>query len=470
MKRRAFCKTLGLGITSLAAPVGFYSCHKLSKKPNIVFILIDDLSWADLGCYGNQFHETPHIDRLAKQGMRFTDAYAASPVCSPTRASIVTGQYPARIGLTDFIAGHWRPYEKLRVPINRTQFLPLESATFAEALKTAGYQCAYFGKWHLGGRDHFPDKQGFDSMLVSFGWGHFFPTVKTIPPIEVEEGSYLSDVLTTEAEKFIEANKKHPFCLYLSHFAVHIPLEAKQELIDKYSKKPKPPTGVNHPIYAAMVEHIDHSVGRILNKLDDLNLSNNTVVFFFSDNGGLRQRYDKKGDIVTSNAPLRNEKGSLYEGGIREPLIVRWPGMIESGSERNEPVSSVDLYPTFLELANAKVDPNHVLDGQSLLPLLTQTGVLNRDAIYWHYPHYHHSTPAGAIRQGDWKLLEFFEDGRLELYNLKDDIGENHNQAEKFPERAEALKQKLADWRNSVDAAMPIPNPDFNPKRRYEWR
>jgi uncharacterized sulfatase len=345
----------------------------------------------------------------------------------------------------------------------------LEKTTFAEALKEAGYISAAFGKWHLGGPDYFPNKQGFDKAVVSSGWGHFFPPVKTSPPLEVEEGSYLSEVLTDQAEKFMEENQNNPFCLYLSHFAVHIPLEAKEHLIKKYRNKPKPESGINHPVYAAMVEHIDLSVGRIIKKLDDLGLSENSVVFFFSDNGGLRQRYDGKDDVVTSNAPLRDEKGTLYEGGIREPFLVRWQGVIEPGSICDFPVTSVDFYPTFLDIAKINRKPDYPLDGKSLLPLLKQTDNLDRYAIYWHYPHYHHSTPAGAIRAGDWKLIEFYQDEHVELYNLKTDISEKVNLARIRPDVTTVLQAKLASWRQSVKAEMPIPNPDFNPVRRNEW-
>jgi uncharacterized sulfatase len=253
---------------------------------------------------------------------------------------------------------------------------------------------------------------------------------------------------------------------------VHIRLEAPQELIDKYKNKPKPATGVNNPTYAAMVEHLDNSIGRIIEKLDELNLAKKTIVIFFSDNGGLYQAYGGyrgKRQIVSTNEPLRGEKGTLYEGGIREPLIVRWPGVVKPGTTCSAPVSSVDFYPFFLEMAGAAGDPNHILDGESILPLLKQTGTLERDAIYWHYPHYHHSTPAGAIRQGNWKLIEFYEDSRLELYNLKRDIAENHNLATKMPQKAAQLRQKLAAWRKSVDAKMPTPNPDFDPARAHEW-
>ncbi|MEA3366269.1 MAG: sulfatase-like hydrolase/transferase, partial [Candidatus Hydrogenedentes bacterium] len=245
--------------------------------------------------------------------------------------------------------------------------------------------------------------------------------------------------------------------------------EARQALIEKYEKKPKPESGVNNPVYAAMVEHVDHSVGRIMAKLDELGLANNTVVVFTSDNGGLRQRYDLLGGLVSSNAPLRDEKGTLYEGGIREPLIVRWPGVVDPGSTCSEPVSSVDYYPTLVDIAGAPPPSNQVLDGVSIRPLVEQQGGLDRDAIYWHYPHYHHSTPAGAIRAGDWKLIEFFEDGRLELYNLAEDISESRNLATSMPDRTLKLRQKLAQWRGYVDADMPTVNPDYDPARAHEW-
>lgn len=438
-----------------------------AERPNFVFVLVDDLGWADVGCYGNAFNETPNIDRLAAQGMRFTDAYAACPVCSPTRASIVSGQYPARLGITDFITGHWRPFEKMRVPINRTQHLPLDIVTFAESLKGAGYACGAFGKWHLGGRTHFPDRQGFDTMVVAGGGRHFGN--RTTPEIKMARTDYLAEALTDQGVKFIEANKGRPFCMYLMHYAVHIPLEARKALIAKYEAKPKPDTGVNNPVYAAMVEHVDDSVGRVMKKLDELKLADNTVVIFFSDNGGLRQHFKKIGPIVTTNAPLRDEKGTLYEGGIREPLIVRWPGHVKAGATCSEPVTSVDFYPTMLELAGAKPPAGQALDGVSLVGLLKQTGKPKREAIFWHYPHYHHSTPAGAIRQGDWKLIEFYEDGKLELYNLKTDIGEKTNLAAREPRRAAAMRDKLAAWRKSVRAVMPTRNPNHDPARAGEW-
>ncbi|HOZ45383.1 MAG TPA: sulfatase [Candidatus Hydrogenedentes bacterium] len=466
ISRRRFMMRCGAGTLAMTGMRAFADAASPAAKPNVVFILIDDMGWSDLACYGNAFHETPHIDRLAQQGMRFTNAYAACPVCSPTRASIIAGQYPARVGITDFIPGHYRPYAKLDVPVNRQQFLPLEAVTIAEALKTVGYTTASVGKWHLGGREYFPDRQGFDDMLVADG-RHF--DFKTTPPGDYGNDAYLAEVLTDRALEFIETHREDPFFLYLAHFAVHIPLEARKELIAKYEQKPKPPTGVNNPVYAAMVEHVDQSVGRVLAKLDELELTDGTLVVFFSDNGGLRQRFDGEGPLVTTNAPLRAEKGTLYEGGIREPLIIRWPGVVRAQSTCNVPVSSVDFYPTLLDACGAKADPAHILDGESITPLLRGDGAMRRDALYWHYPVYHHSTPAGAIRQGSWKLIEFFEDNHVELYNLDNDIGEEHDLAAEMPERAQTLRDQLAAWRQSVNAAMPKPNPNYDPARAGEW-
>ena len=464
--REAGLSALGAAGACLVLPHRALGAPAKGRKPNIVFILIDDLGWSDLACYGNPFHETPNIDRLAAQGMRFTDAYAACPVCSPTRASIITGQYPARVGITDFIPGNLRPWAKLKMPVNRQQYLPLAAVSIAEALAPAGYVSGAFGKWHLGGRKFFPDRQGFDAMLVSVG-RHF--KFQTTPETPVEKHAYRAEVLTERAIDFMKQHKDRPFFLYLSHHVVHTPLEARQELIAKYENKAKSPERPCNPIYAAMVEHVDRSVGRILDELRELGLEENTVVVFMSDNGGLRQRLDGEGPIVTTNAPLRAEKGTLYEGGIREPLIVRWPGLVQPGSQCNTPVSSVDFYPTFLDMAGTTGDPSHVIDGESMAPLLKQAGPLGRDALFWHYPHYHHSTPAGAIRKGPWKLIEFFEDGRVELYNLERDIGEKQNLASEMPEKAAALERQLAGWRTSIGAAMPTPNPDFDAARQHEW-
>ena len=456
----------------LCAPVSVSGAPPAPQRPNFLFILVDDLGWADLGCYGNQFNETPNIDQLAGDGMRFTDAYAACCVCSPTRASIMTGKYPATLHLTDFIPGHRRPWARLKVPAFNQQ-LPLREMTIAEALKPAGYVSASFGKWHLTAStvepaSHYPDKQGFDEYVVTRG-GHLAPRFGCQPPLELEEGADLADVLTDRAERFMEANRDRPFFLYLSHFAVHIPLQAKKEVVAKYEAKPKPEQGVNHPVYAAMLESVDKSVGRLMNKLDELGLAERTVVIFVSDNGGLRQTFRGTGPIVTSNAPLRNEKGTLYEGGIRVPMIVRWPGLVEKGSTCGVPVSTVDFFPTMLVAGGVMVESAGQVDGRSILPLLKGAKELPRDAIYWHYPHYHHSTPAGAVRAGDYKLIESYENGRLELYNLAQDIGEQHNLADEMPSKAAELRHKLVRWRKSINAQMPTPNPDFDGARAHAW-
>lgn len=464
--RREFLAAATAGMAAMAGIGSGPRARAANRAPNIVFILIDDLGWGDVGCYGHEFHETPNIDRLASQGMRFTDAYAACPVCSPTRASILSGQYPARVGITDFITGHWRPYAPLRVPINRTQYLPLEIETMAERLSANGYATGAFGKWHLGGREHFPDSQGFDEFMVH-GGPHF--KYHTTPKEEVSEDTYLADHLTDKAEAFMEKHRDEPFFLYLSHYAVHIPLQAKQQLIAKYKAKTKPEHGVNHPVYAAMVEHVDNSVGRVMDKLEALGIEEETLVVFFSDNGGLRKRFDEQGDIVSTNAPLRQEKGTVYEGGIRVPLIVRWPGKVKAGTENSTPVTSVDFYPTFCEVSGSAPPEGQVMDGESLMPLLQGSGALERDAIYWHYPHYHHMEPAGVVRSGRWKLVENYETGAAELYDLENDISEAHDKAAEFPDRTQAMREKLALWRTEVNAVMPAPNPDYDPAHAHEW-
>ncbi len=440
------------GSAALAMPQVAFGAAAGGEKPNFVFILVDDMGWADLTCYGSTFYETPNIDKLAGEGMRFTDAYAACPVCSPTRGSILTGRYPARLHLTDFIPGHLRPWAKLTVP-EFNQQLPLEEVTIAEALQPAGYVSACIGKWHLGGPEFNPDKQGF---------AH---TVMQAP----NNNDKRVGALTDEAVGFMEANKDRPFFLYLAHHTVHIPLEARQELIDKYEAKAQGAKAQGHPTYAAMIETLDESIAQLVKTLDELKIADRTVVIFFSDNGGLIQRYDGEGSIVTSNAPLRSEKGTLYEGGIRDPLIVRWPGVVSPGSVCDVPVTSVDFYPTMLEMAAAEGDAEHVIDGESIVPVLRQTGGLERDAIYWHYPHYHHTAPCAAVRDGKYKLIEFYEDGALELYDLEEDIGEQDNLAAKMPRKAAELRAKLDDWRRAANAQMPTLNPSYDPARAHVW-
>lgn len=432
-----------------------------SKPPNIVFILIDDLGWADLGCYGSQYYETPRIDQLAREGMRFTDAYAACPACSPTRASILTGKYPARLDLTDWIPGWTPPKPKLLIPDWR-KYLPREEVTIAEVLQSAGYATAAVGKWHLGGEPYFPEHQGFDLNVAGSNAGapasYFHPYGGRPRLSGGKPGEYLTDRLTDEALNFIAAHRQAPFFLYLAHYAVHTPIQAKQELIAKYRQKPVVDEQKS-PVYAAMVQSVDESVGRIMDTLDEFGLADNTAVFLFSDNGGLLR------PAATSNAPLRSGKGFPFEGGVREPLIVRWPPVVAAGSVCHDVVTSVDFYPTLLEIAGLRGDAGHNanVDGISLTPLLKQNGKLSREAIYWHYPHYNGigGYPYGAIRRGEWKLIEFYEDMHVELYNLKDDIGETTDLAEREPELAATLRLKLHQWRTDVSAQMTVPNPDY---------
>jgi arylsulfatase A len=435
------------------------------KKLNFVFILIDDMGWTDLGCFGSDFYETPNIDRLAAAGMRFTNAYAACPVCSPTRASIMTGKYPARLKLTNFIAGR-RQLQNARVlPADFKLFVELDEVTIAEALKPAGYATAHLGKWHLGGPNYFPERQGFDVSVVTAG-RHFGSLIENPPPKKLPDDTYLAEFLTDRAVRFIEDNKDRPFYLNLCHFAVHIPLEAREKLIAKYEAKAQahPGTRHNNPTYAAMVEHVDQSVGRVMETLRRLKIADRTVVIFFSDNGGLSVKEGPK-TPSTTNAPLRDGKGYLYEGGIREPLIVCWPEGVKPAGVCDAPVCSVDFYPTILELAGTRGDPKHVPDGESIVPLLKQTGTLRRDALYWHYPHFSNQggMPGAAVRQGDWKLIRFYEDERLELYNLKDDPGEKEDMAGRCRGKVAEMRGMLDRWLREVDATMCPPNPAYVP-------
>jgi arylsulfatase A-like enzyme len=464
--RRDFVRLAGLAGVTMA----FSGCgapEAVHRKPNIVFILMDDLGWRDVGFMGSRYYETPNIDRLAREGSFFTAAYAAAPNCAPSRASLLTGQCTPRHGVytvNDPARGDAR-FRKLIPTPNRTDLDP-DATTIAEALRTVGYVSASIGKWHLGGdADFSPVSQGFDvNFGVSFG-GHFGPW-GDVPPSDGEtaaEGEYLTDRLTAEAVEFIEENRHRPFFLYLSHYAVHTPIQAKAEMVMKYEGK-EPDGGQRDPTYAAMIDSADQGVGRILNRLDELGLSEETVVFFFSDNGGFGP--------ITSMAPLRGSKGMLYEGGVRVPLAVRWPGRIEEGREISTPVHGVDFFPTILEMAGVSIPVDDDMDGVSLLPLLKGEGTPARSALYWHFPAYLQSdgsvegpwrtTPAGAIRKGDWKLIEFFEDGRLELYHLGDDIGEERDLADERLEKVEELHADLMAWRRRVDAPVPTElNPEY---------
>ncbi|MCX6631479.1 MAG: sulfatase [Candidatus Solibacter sp.] len=433
---------------------------------SIVFLLVDDLGWRDFGCYGNTFYETPHLDKLAAEGLRFTNAYAACPVCSPTRASILTGKYPARLHLTDWIAGRpqW-PAAKLLTPPFEQQ-LPLRETTIAEALKPLGYRTASIGKWHLGGEGFLPADQGFDLNVAGTSRGspasYFGPF--DLPNLKGgTKDDFLTEKLSDAADQFMEDSAgKSPFFLYLPEFAVHLPLEARQAAAEKYRRKNAGKDFPN-PVYSAMVESVDQALGRIRAKLAQLRIADTTAIFVFSDNGGLRYE-GRSPNSVTDNSPLRAGKGHLFEGGIREPLLACWPGVTKPGRVCDVPVCSIDFFPTIVEMASAKRATGGGIDGLSLEPLLRGTGTPRRDALYWHYPHYSNQggPPAGAIREGDWKLIEFFEDGRLELFNLKDDIGERRNLVVREPKTAARLSRRLRDWRASVNASMPAQNPKYD--------
>ncbi|OAV45936.1 hypothetical protein A3850_014740 [Lewinella sp. 4G2] len=438
---------------------------------NIVFVLVDDLGWMDLGVQGNEWYPTPNIDRLAARGLRFTDAYAASPVCSPSRAAMMSGISGARTGITDFIPGHWRPYEELTVPTNRTQYLPPEYTTYAESLQDAGYETAYFGKWHLGwGGETYPGNQGFDTFHVQKGWGHFVPPIHFGPTYpEQEEGDYLTDLLTDMTVNFITDNQDDKFAVVCSHFAVHVPLAAPDELVDAAGKRAQPEDRIYNPTYVAMVQKVDEGVGRIMDHLDSLGLTEKTLFVFGSDNGGLRQIFNKSNDVLaTDNAPLRDEKGSIYEGGIRVPFILSQPGTIAEGTVSHVPTTGLDLYPTFLDVAQAPAIDS--LDGESLQPLwLNEDHGLADRTVFFHYPHYHHGRPAAAIRRGNYKLIKYFDRAGPELYQLADDLGETTNLYQEEPAVGESMLIELENWLAETNAPVPVPNPDFNEARRAEW-
>ena len=434
-----------------------------ATKPNILFLLIDDMGWPDVGCFGSAFHETPVVDSLARQGVRLTDFYAATPVCSSTRSTIQSGQYSARTAVTDFIPGHWRPFEKLVVPPIE-HHLKAGVQTPGDALQAAGFTTGYFGKWHLGeGAEFAPDKHGY--QVTERQLGPEFQSSRGDRP----RGPKSIDFLTDAALWFLDEHHDGPFFLTVSHHAVHIPVEADAATTRKYRDKEKPPTGVNHPVYAAMIEDLDTSIGRLLAKLEELKIADNTIVVFTSDNGGLGRIYTGVGEEISTNAPLRDEKGTLYEGGIRVPMIVRWPGAIPAGSTCSTPATTADLLPTFCAMAGTEL-PRQPIDGANLLPLLrAPSAEFDRRSIYFHYPHYHHSRPAGAIRSGPWKLIEYFDTGELELYDLGEDIGESRNLAEQYATRSEQMQSELARWRLQTGARMPTVNAEYDPARAMEW-
>ena len=457
-------------------------------QPNVVFVLIDDMGWMDLGCQGSSFYETPHLDRLAQEGMRFTDAYASCPVCSPTRASVMTGKYPATVRITNFIAGQAKG-KLLSAPY--LHYLPLEEKTVASALRDGGYQTWHVGKWHLGGEPYWPQHHGFDANVGGWSAGmpksYFSPYQNPMLP-DGPEGEYLTDRLTTEAIRLIRERDDKPFFLNLCYYTVHIPIQGKPELVAKYEAKAralgldkKDPLEVGEPFptehkghlrvvrrrfqsdpgYAAMVQCLDQNIGRLLKALDDEGLADDTVVIFTSDNGGVSTSEGSP----TCNAPLCEGKGWMYEGGTREPLLVRWPGVAKPDSLCSVPVTSTDFYPTFLEMAGLDPIPEQHCDGVSIAGLLRGEEQLDREAIFWHYPHYANQggSPGCSVRSGDWKLIEFFEDRHVELYNLRDDLSEERNVAADHPDVAARLRAMLHQWLLDVDAKIPLPNPDYIP-------
>ena len=460
-------------------------------KPNILFILVDDLGWTDIGSFGSTFYETPTIDALTSKGVKFINAYAACPVCSPTRASIMTGKYPARMHTTDWfgapqpetVSKHWTR-DKPLLPAPYEENMPLSEVTLAETLKSNGYSTFFAGKWHLGETTEFwPEKQGFDVNKGGYtagspkGKGYFSPydnpRLADGPP-----GENLTDRLASETISFINNHKSgprsaSPFLAYLSFYSVHTPLQAPQDLVDKYTAK-KQRLGLEDkwgqegdqkkvrlnqclPVYGAMVESMDKAVGKVLTALRENGIEQETIVIFMSDNGGLATAEGQP----TSNLPLRAGKGWLYEGGIREPMVIYWPGVTKAGQVSSQVVTSTDFYPTLLEMAGLPLLPSQHQDGMSIAPVLRGKTII-RGPIYWHYPHYGNQggSPGSAVRDGDWKLIEWFEDGRgLELYNLASDMGEQRNLAQTNPAKASELHQKLSSWRKSVDARLPTRNP-----------
>ena len=498
-----------------------------AARPNVVFFLVDDLGWKDLGCYGSSLYETPSLDAFAKESVKFTSAYAACHVCSPTRASIMTGQYPATLGLSDWLRGRREfPFQKLK-NVETVQKLPAEVQTMAEVLKANGYSTGHFGKWHLGEEPFGPTARGFD-VQVPKGWSKGWPKAGYHPPFKFDdipgkEGEYLTDRLTDEALKWVESNHEEPFFLYLSHFAVHDPIQGRKDLVEKYKgrlaeidridgpafvlegnpddesplsreqleqllqneeayeeyrvlprRTVKIKQNQDNPEFAGMVESMDESFGRVIAKLDELGVADNTIVIFFSDNGGMSAGNFGNPDRVinpdrldyaysTSNLPLRGGKGWLYEGGIREPMLVKWPGHSKAGLVCDDPVISCDFLPSVVEMTGVAAD-GATFDGQSFAPLLKGESKLNRDGIYWHFPHYSNhgmQSPGGAIRAGDYKLLEYFENGTVQLFNLREDIGEQTDLARVQPQKAAELKAKLHAWRKRVGAKMMAPNPDY---------
>ncbi|GGZ84304.1 sulfatase [Algibacter mikhailovii] len=451
-----------------------------TKRPNVILFLVDDMGWTDSGVYGSDLYKTPNIDKLASQGMMFTDGYAACTVCSPTRASIMTGKYPATINVTDWIKGHNKPYAKMQIP-DWNMKLDLEEKTLPEELNKRGYKTAHIGKWHLGEDEKFwPKNQGFDvnigghsggSPKANGGGGYFSPYNN--PRLENGiEGEYLTNRLADEAVKYINQNKDSAFFLNFWLYNVHTPLQANASKIEKYKRLVNDSLHHSNAVYAAMVEHMDDALGSVMQALKDNALEENTIIIFNSDNGGLRGNFENRRIKVTDNYPLRSGKGDIYEGGVRVPLIFKWPKRIEAGTSSNTPEISADLFPTILGLIDDGEKNDFQFDGVDLSPVLLDKGEVNRPAIFWHYPHYHleGAKPYSAIRKGDWKLIQVFENDKLELYNLKDDIGENKNLVDLYPEKTNELFGDLNAWRTKTAAQLPSKNLNYDAEHENDWK
>jgi len=492
MNRVSLCRIVmagGLIIAVLAASGHARAGSSPPNKPNIVFFLVDDMGWMDSTVYGSRYYDTPNMDRLARRSMKFTDAYAANPLCSPTRASIMTGKYPARLRITTpaghlppltdepLLASEASPRQKMILPRSR-RFLPSEEYTIAEALRDAGYRTGFAGKWHLGlNPEHWPEQQGFEFSFHGApdpGPRSYFSPYKFRAGTVTDgpEGEYITDRVTDEALAYIEKNRRHPFFLCLWHYAVHGPWGHKEDITQRYAGKQDPRGKQNNPIMASMLWSMDESLGRVMDKLDELGLSGETILIFFSDNGGnVHSRIGPDLLPPTNNYPLRGGKAMIYEGGVREPMLVCWPGVVEPGSVCAEVVSSVDFYPTILQMAGIEPKEGQILDGESIVPLLKQEGRLRRDAIYCHFPHGtgQLNAPATSVRKGPWKLIRFYQTGgnypnEYELYNLEEDLGETNNLAGQMPERVRQLDALIDEFLRRTDALVPIPNPAYDPK------
>lgn len=473
--------------TTALASLFFHSAEARDKPLNLIFILVDDAGWADLGIYGSDLHETPRLDQFARENMLFTHAYTSASICTPVRASLMTGKHPARLQMTTWFEDSGEPApndQRMLLPPATVGNLPLSEISLARVFRQAGYFTASIGKWHMGDAAHYPEAHGFHMNVGGTKWGmpysFFFPFSgwRDVPNEELRyryvpglydlnienEDTYLTDRLTDKALEVIESKKDVPFYLQLSYYTPHVPLDGKPEFIAYYEEKITPDLIHQNPGYAAMIASMDENIGRVLQKVEEAGIADHTAIIFYSDNGGLASPRVN----VNNNHPLRSGKGSLYEGGIRVPLIIKWPGMVTPGSVSRTPVTTMDFYATFLDLMELKgsVDHNRELDGISLAPVLKNPGKgLDRKALFWHHPHYYPgmTTPVGAIRQDQWKLLQYFEDNRIELYNLAEDPGETINLASRHPEKTESLLEALKAWRKKMGAGMPSLNPDYAP-------